>query len=77
MKHLIDSLNAHPKYIAWGGSFLGWFGFDNLTQAKDTAQLIAAWVAILVSFCALILTAPKAVEEVRRWGRAFTSWLGR
>ena len=63
MKPLIDSLNAQPKYFAWLGTFSGWLSFDLLRSA----QFAAAFLAALVSLCALILTAPKAWAEFKTW----------
>lgn len=45
------------------GAIFGWLSFDLLR----TSQIIAAILAGLVSLCALILTAPKALREVRSW----------
>lgn len=63
MSSLFTVANDHPKITAWIGTLSGWAAFDMLR----TAQLAAAVLAGLVSLCALILTAPKAVKEVRRW----------
>ena len=63
MKNVIDALNAHPKYVAWLGTAAGWASVDFLRGA----QLVAAVLAALVSVCALILTAPKAWAQVKRW----------
>lgn len=45
------------------GAASGWLSFDLLRSA----QIFAAVLAALVSLCALILTAPKAIREVRSW----------
>ena len=63
MKPLMDSINAQPKYFAWLGSVAGWVSFDLLRSA----QFAAAFLAGLVSLCALILTAPKAWAELKSW----------
>jgi hypothetical protein len=63
MQSIIATAQDHPKVTAWIGTLSGWAGFNWL----HTAQLAAAILAGLVSLCALILTAPKAVKEVRRW----------
>jgi hypothetical protein len=63
MKSLIESLQEYPRLIAFVGAFFGWASVDLLR----TAQIAAAGLAALVSLCALILTAPKAIAEVRRW----------
>lgn len=70
MKHAIDALNAHPKYVAVLGTIAGIFSTENLARAKDVAQTGAALAAGLCSLCALILVAPKAWAEVKRWCRA-------
>lgn len=51
------------------GTAAGWFSTEQIAQAKDVAQFCAAVTAGLVSLCALILTAPRAAAEVRRWFR--------
>lgn len=56
-------IKEHPITISTVGAISGWFSV-NLVQ---TAQFTAAALAALVSLCALILAAPKAVREVRRW----------
>jgi hypothetical protein len=48
---------------AWLGTVSGWASLDYLR----TAQICAAILAGMVSFCALILTAPKAYREVKSW----------
>lgn len=50
---------------AFVGALFGWASFDLLRSA----QILAAILAGLVSLCALILTAPKAVREVKSWFR--------
>lgn len=65
MKPLIETLQEHPRLVATAGALSGWASLDLLR----TAQIAAAILATLVSVCALILTAPKAVAEVRRWFR--------
>lgn len=56
-------IKEHPITISTVGAISGWFSV-NLVQ---TAQFAAAALAALVSLCALILAAPKAVREVRSW----------
>lgn len=65
MKPLLSALDDHPRLVATAGAISGWAAVDWLR----TAQIAAAILAALVSLCALILTAPKAVSEVRRWLR--------
>ena len=65
MKHFIDIINAHPRYLAWLGTVSGWASFDFLRSAQIAAALLAASVSI----CALVLTAPKAWEQVKLWLR--------
>ncbi len=60
---IIPALQDHPKVIAWIGTIYGWAAFDLLR----TAQIVAAILAAAVSLCALILTLPKAIKEVRGW----------
>ncbi len=62
-RSLILDLQSHPKVIAWIGTIYGWAAFDLLR----TAQIVAAILAAAVSLCALILTLPKAIKEVRSW----------
>jgi hypothetical protein len=69
MHRLFLALQDHPRSTAFIGSLSGWFSVDNLAHAKDAAQLFAATIAALVSVCALILTAPKAIDQVRAWFR--------
>ena len=63
MKSALDSLNAHPKYVAWLGAWSGWASVDFLRYSQIAAALLAA----MVSVCALILTAPKAWAQVKEW----------
>lgn len=63
MKATIDNLNAHPKFVAWLGTFTGWATVDFLRSA----QIVAAILAAMVSVCALVLTAPKAWAQVKAW----------
>ncbi len=63
MKATIDALNAHPKYVAWLGTFSGWASVDFLRYSQIAAALLAG----MVSICALILTAPKAWAQVKLW----------
>jgi hypothetical protein len=65
MKVFFDALHAHPRMVAFIGTLSGWLSVDYLKVAQFAAALMAA----LVSLCALILTLPKAVAEVRRWFR--------
>jgi hypothetical protein len=57
------ALHDHPRLVAFLGTLSGWASVDLLR----TAQIAAAILAATVSLCALILTAPKALTEVRRW----------
>ena len=63
MNSLITQLQARPASTAILGAVSGWASVDFLRGA----QIVAALLAILVSLCALILTAPKAVAQVRHW----------
>lgn len=63
MRTFLAFASDHPRMTAVIGAVSGWTSFDLL----QTAQVVAAVLAALVSLCALILTAPKAVTEVRRW----------
>jgi hypothetical protein len=63
MSHFLAQLQARPASTAFLGSVSGWASVEFLRGA----QIIAALLAIAVSFCALILTAPKAVAQVRHW----------
>ena len=63
MRGPIAFLNEHPRMTAWLGTVSGWASLDYLR----TAQICAAILAGMVSFCALILTAPKAYREVKSW----------
>lgn len=65
MTHFLVNLRDHPRLVATLGAVSGWASVDLLR----TAQIVAATLAALVSLCALILTAPKAYVEVRRWFR--------
>lgn len=65
MNRVLETLHDHPRLVATVGAFSGWASVDWLR----TAQLAAAGLAALVSLCALVLTAPKAIAEVRRWMR--------
>lgn len=56
-------IKEYPITISTVGSISGWFSV-NLVQ---TAQFAAATLAALVSLCAFILVAPKAIREVRSW----------
>lgn len=67
LKTIFATLHEHPRLVAFAGTVAGWFSADNIAHAKDAAQFTAAIIAALVSLCALILTAPKAIAEVRRW----------
>jgi hypothetical protein len=53
----------YPGTISTIGAVSGWLSV-NLLQA---AQFMAAALAAAVSLCALIIAAPKAWAEVRRW----------
>ena len=63
MRHFIDTLNDHPRLVATMGAISGWASVDWLR----TSQIAAASLAALASLCAVILTGPKAIAEVRRW----------
>lgn len=69
MSPLLHRLHEHPRLVALVGATSGWFSADHIVAAKDAAQLTAAVVAAMVSLCALVLTLPKAVAEVRSWFR--------
>jgi len=56
-------IKEYPITISTVGSISGWFSV-NFVQ---TAQFAAAALAALVSLCAFILVAPKAIREVRSW----------
>jgi hypothetical protein len=56
-------IKEHPITISSIGAVSGWFS----VSLVQTAQFAAAFLAALVSLCALILVAPKAIREVRRW----------
>ena len=62
---MIAKIQEHPKVTAWIGALSGWASVDWLR----TAQLSAAILAAMVSLCALILTAPKALAEAKSWFR--------
>lgn len=63
IRAFIAATQEHPKVTAWVGAAFGWVSVD----ALRVAQIGAALLAGLVSLCALILTAPKAIREVRGW----------
>lgn len=65
IKATLVCLHSHPRIVALVGSLAGWASLDFLR----IAQIAAAILAGLVSLCALILTAPKALAEVRTWWR--------
>lgn len=65
MTSFLATLHAYPRIVAITGAVSGWLAFDWLRAAQISAALLAA----LVSLCALILTAPKAIAEVKRWFR--------
>lgn len=65
MKSLLDHLHDHPRIVASIGAASGWASVDWLRGSQVAAAILAA----LVSLCALILTAPRAVREVRSWFR--------
>lgn len=65
MRGVLAILDERPRLVASLGAISGWASLDWLRAA----QFAAATLAALVSLCALILTAPKAVQEVRRWFR--------
>lgn len=65
MRSFIAPLHDHPKTVAIVGAVSGWASVDWL----HAAQFAAATLSALVTLCALILTAPKAVREVRSWFR--------
>jgi len=61
----IAALKEHPRLISFIGTVSGWASFDLLRASQITAAILAG----LVSLCALILTGPKAIEEVKKWFR--------
>lgn len=63
MKAVLAYAIGHPKLTSWVGVVAGWASVDLLRAS----QIAAAVLAGLVSLCALILTAPKAISEVKRW----------
>lgn len=64
MKAAVQQLiDKNTGMIAWTGSVFGWISFDLLRAA----QIFAAMSAGAVSLCALILTAPQALAQLRRW----------
>lgn len=69
MSRLLSAFAAlgdnYPRTTALVGTVTGWTSVNLLHAAQITAAALAA----LVSLCALILSAPKAVAEVRRWFR--------
>lgn len=67
---VIQTASEHPKLTAWGGAILGWLSFDWLRAA----QFFAAGMAGLASTCAVILSAPKVVAELRSWVDKFQAW---
>lgn len=60
---LVALAHEHPRLVAWIGSLSGLAAIDWLR----TGQIVAAWLAGLASLIAIILTAPKAIAEVKRW----------
>lgn len=62
-KAALNQINARPQTTAWGGTISGWITVDLLQKA----QFVAAILAGLVSICALIISVPKAIREVRSW----------
>jgi len=60
---ILEIAHGHPKLTAWIGAVSGWASVDWLRASQITAAILAA----MVSLCALILTGPKAVAEVRKW----------
>jgi len=62
-KSIIAFIQDRPKSTAWIGALSGWASVDWLR----TAQLSAAILAAMVSLCALIMTAPKVIVEVKSW----------
>jgi hypothetical protein len=67
----ISTLAEHPRLVSVLGSVSGWFSVEHIARAKDLAQLAAAGLAMLVSVCALVLTAPQAVAKLRQWWHAW------
>lgn len=72
MKYLLTHLGSvvsffqeHPRVVSIVGAASGWASLDFLRYS----QIVAATLAALVSVCALILTVPKAIAEVRSWFR--------
>lgn len=65
MRGLILDIQQHPRVVSVFGSITGWLSFD----ALRSAQIIAAVLAALMTLCSLVLVAPKAITEVKRWFR--------
>lgn len=63
METIKVAIVSNPRIVAWVGTLFGWVTVDLLYAS----QVVAAIFAAAVSFCALILTAPKAYAEVKRW----------
>ncbi len=67
----LSVLSEHPRLVSLLGTVSGWFSVESIARAKDFAQLAAAGLAMLVSLCALVLTAPQAWAKLREW---WTTW---
>lgn len=63
LKSAIAAIQEHPGLTAWTGATFGWVSFDLLRAAQISAAILAG----LVSLCALVLTAPRAIREARSW----------
>lgn len=63
LSRIVSQIQDHPKLTAWLGTVSGWASVDFLRIAQTSAAILAG----AVSLCALILTLPKAVKEVRSW----------
>ena len=74
MRHVIDALNANPRYVSVLGTVTGWFTVEGLgraiTHALPVAQLFAVLVAGFVSVCSAVLIAPKTWEQLRAFSRS-------
>lgn len=65
MKNFFEHLNDHPRLVATIGAGAGWAGAS--IDWLRWFQIVSVILAALVSLCALILTARKALREVRSW----------
>lgn len=74
MISIFKSLTAKPHVTAVLGTVSGWFSWEMIAHAKDAAQFAAGVLASLVSLCALIITGPKAVAQVRQQFATARAW---